>query len=155
MLFNSFAFVILLLITFVLYYTPGLSKIQILILVISSLIFYGYNQPALVLLLLISVAINIFSSYYVTYGNPRNRRMWATLGVALNLSILVFFKYSPLIGKTFFKAPDSIGEFLITIPLPIGISFFTFQGISLLVDVYKENYFKNTSVIPRSLKDHS
>lgn len=155
MLFNSFAFVILVLITFALYYIPRLSKIQIPLLVTSSLIFYGYNQPVLVLLLLFSVTINIFSSYYVTYGNPNHRKLWATLGVALNLVVLLFFKYSPLIGRTFFEPPDSIGEFLITIPLPIGISFFTFQGISLVVDVYRENHFVNTSVIPRSLRDHS
>lgn len=155
MLFNSFAFVILVVITFVLYYVPRLSKIQVPVLVIASLIFYGYNQPVLVLLLLFSVSINILSSYKVTYGDVRNRKMWATFGVVLNLAVLLFFKYSPLIGNTFFNAPSSIGEFLITIPLPIGISFFTFQGISLLVDVYKENHFTNTAVIPRSLRAHS
>lgn len=155
MLFNSFAFVILVLITFVLYYTRRLSKLQVPILVVASLIFYGYNQPALVLLLLFSVTINILSSYYVTYGNPANRKVWAIAGVVINLLVLIFFKYSPLIGSTFFRTPDSIGEFLITIPLPIGISFFTFQGISLVVDVFKENHFENTTVVPRTFRDHA
>lgn len=155
MLFNSFAFVVLLSITFALYYTPRLAKIQIPILIVSSLIFYAYNQPILVLLLLLSVSINIFSSYYVTYGNPRNRKLYATLGVVLNLSILLFFKYSPLFGRSLFSETSSIGEFLISIPLPIGISFFTFQGISLVVDVYKEKYFKDEEVVPRSLLEHS
>ncbi|HEX7014338.1 MAG TPA: MBOAT family O-acyltransferase [Cyclobacteriaceae bacterium] len=155
MLFNSFAFVVLLAITFVLYYTPRLSRFQIPILIISSLIFYAYNQPVLVLLLLLSITINIFSSYYVTYGNPDRRKLYATLGVALNLAILAFFKYSPLFGRTLFRETSSIGEFLISIPLPIGISFFTFQGISLVVDVYKEKYFTDHDVIPRSLVQHA
>jgi alginate O-acetyltransferase complex protein AlgI len=91
MLFNSFAFVVLLVITFALYYTPRLSRFQVPILIISSLIFYSYNQPALVLLLLLSITINIFSSYYVTYGNPNRRKQYATIGVVCNLAILVFF----------------------------------------------------------------
>ena len=41
------------------------------------------------------------------------------------------------------------------IPLPIGISFFTFQGISLVVDVYREKYFNNKDIVPRSFLKHS
>lgn len=58
--------------------------------------------------------------------------------MVLNLIILCFFKYSPLIGDTFFLSTSDIGSFLISIPLPIGISFFTFQGISLMVDTFKD-----------------
>ncbi|HLT71981.1 MAG TPA: MBOAT family O-acyltransferase [Cyclobacteriaceae bacterium] len=155
MLFNSFAFVVLLLITFALYYTPRLSRLQVPILIAASLIFYSYNQPVLVLLLLASIAINILSSYAVTYGNPKYRKLYAVLGVVLNLSVLLFFKYSPLFGRTLFRETSSIGEFLISIPLPVGISFFTFQGISLVVDVFKQNYFKDRELIPSSLWEHS
>ncbi|HLT80698.1 MAG TPA: MBOAT family O-acyltransferase [Cyclobacteriaceae bacterium] len=155
MLFNSFAFVVLLLITFALYYAPRMSRLQVPVLIISSMIFYAYNQPVLLLLLLLSIAINIFTSYAVTYGNPNFRKVYAILGVVLNLSILLFFKYSPLFGKTLFQETSSIGEFLISIPLPIGISFFTFQGISLVVDVFKENYFTDHEVIPSSFRQHA
>ena len=155
MLFNSFAFVVLLVITFALYYTPRLSRFQVPILILSSLTFYSYNQPILVLLLLASITINILSSYAVTYGNQKYRKLYAVLGVVLNLSVLLFFKYSPLFGRTLFRETNSIGEFLISIPLPVGISFFTFQGISLVVDVFKQNYFKDTELIPSSLWDHT
>ena len=124
MLFTSTVFVALVSITFFLYYLPILLKFQVPILISSSLIFYSYNQPVLVLLLLSSVTINIISSYYIVYGNKKYKRPFAIAGVTLNLFLLIFFKYSPLFAKTFFKESNSIGEFLYTIPLPIGISFY-------------------------------
>lgn len=132
-----------------------MARIQVMILIISSLVFYAYNQPILVLLLFLSVSINIVSSYFVVYGDSRFKKTFAIAGVVLNLSILVFFKYSPLLAATFFKTTDSISEFLIAIPLPIGISFFTFQGISLIVDVYREKYFDNRDIVPVSFIKHS
>jgi alginate O-acetyltransferase complex protein AlgI len=155
MLFNSFGFLLLLSVTFLIYYIPALKQMQLPVLITASLIFYSYSQPTLVFLLLTSVIINIFSSYYITYGPARLRKFYAIAGVALNLSLLLFFKYSPLFGKTFFNETDSVGQFLINIPLPIGISFFTFQGISLVVDVYTEKYQRREEVIPRSLLEHA
>lgn len=155
MLFTSFIFLGLVIITFILYYLQCFSKFQISILIISSLVFYAYNQPILVLLLLLSVSINIVSSYFVVYGINKYKKIFAITGVTLNLSILLFFKYSPLLSKTFFKETSSIGEFLLTMPLPIGISFFTFQGISLVVDIYKEKYFNNKEIVPKSFIKHS
>jgi alginate O-acetyltransferase complex protein AlgI len=155
MLFNSFEFIELALLTFALYYLPPLHRFQISILIWSSLIFYAYSQPVLVLLLLLSVSVNIVSSYFVVYGNQQYMKTFAVSGVAANMFILCFFKYGPLFGRTFFNTTESIGQFLITIPLPIGISFFTFQGISLVVDVYTEKHFKNTEVVPPAFLTHA
>lgn len=155
MLFNSFIFIALLLITFGLYYIPRLAKIQIPILIIASLVFYSYDQIELVLLLLFSAGINIITSYYVVYGNQKRKKTLALTGVILNLVGLAFFKYSPLISKTFLDPTDSIGHFLLHIPLPIGISFFTFEGISLLIDVWKEKYVENKEIVPKSLVTHA
>jgi len=150
MLFTSFSFFVLLVITFIIYYLPfpffKKANTQILVLIISSLIFYGYNTPSLLFLLAFSGTINVITSYYVTYGLVKNRFILATTGIVINLLVLAFFKYSPLIGVTFFNTENGIGNFLITIPLPIGISFFTFEGISLVIDTYKghtEDKFKN------------
>lgn len=155
MLFNSYPFLILVGITFLLYYIPLFSKFQVPILIVSSLIFYAFNQPVLVLLLLLSVSINIISSYLVVYGNPTYRKKVAIAGVVLNLAILVFFKYSSLFYHAFVKSSTSFNDFLLTIPLPIGISFFTFQGISLIVDVYTEKYIDGKDIVPRSFIKHS
>lgn len=75
-----------------------------------------------------------------SYGEAR---LHATMGVVLNLGLLGFFKYKflwldDLVGGA--GSPQSIGEWLILAPLPIGISFYTFHGISLVVDVYRKNY---------------
>lgn len=153
MLFNSFTFVGLVSIAFFLYYWPKLSKYQVHILILSSLIFYAYNRPLLVLLLLFSASINIIASYYVVYGSFK--KTFAVLGVLLNLVILVFFKYSPLFSRTFLNETSSIGQFLLTIPLPVGISFFTFQGISLVVDVFKQQYFNGKEIVTLSFSEHA
>ncbi|OCX53859.1 acyltransferase [Mucilaginibacter sp. PPCGB 2223] len=153
MLFNSFAFIILVLVTFLIYYLPFLSKFQIQILIISSLIFYAYGQPYLLVLLLLSAAINIVTSYLVVNQDRKYRRVYATLGVCINVLILVFFKYSPLFAKTFFNTATDPGRYLLLIPLPIGISFYTFEGISLLIDVYS-NKHHDVLTIDKSFKKH-
>lgn len=154
MLFNSFPFLILFILTFGFYYFPILAKFQVHLLVLASLVFYSYQNPGLLILLLASCAINTFLSYYVVYGKPSRRKLYVTLGVIANLSILVFFKYSPLIASTLFPSPSSIGDFLISIPLPIGISFYTFEGITLLVDVYRDKYKSSEKIVSPSLPMH-
>lgn len=155
MLFNSYIFILLLVITFGLYYIPKLGRFQVLILIIASLVFYSYDQLEFVLLLLFSAGVNILTSYYVVYGNVKRKKALALTGVIVNLCALAFFKYSPLISKTFLDPSDSIGNFLLHIPLPIGISFFTFEGISLLMDVWKEKYVDNKQIVPKSLAKHA
>lgn len=156
MLFNSFNFIILLTVTFVLFYLPILYKYQTKILIFSSLTFYAFNNLNLLILLLTSVFINSITSYYVINGKKKNQKITASIGVISNLSILAFFKYSSLIAITFLPKSNSIGEFLINIPLPVGISFFTFQGISLVIDVYrnKENKSVNNVLVPKKYSSH-
>jgi alginate O-acetyltransferase complex protein AlgI len=155
MLFNSLAFIILLIITFVLYYSPKVSKHQLSILILSSLFFYAYQEPWLLLLLLLSAGINITTSYYIVHKKAENKRTLATLGVSLNLLILAFFKYSPLVSSTFFSKDSSIATFLFNVPLPIGISFYTFEGISLLVDVYRNKGLDYKEVISKSFIEYA
>jgi alginate O-acetyltransferase complex protein AlgI len=142
MLFNSYPFALLVLITLGLFYWPALSRFQSPVLIASSLVFYGYGQPGLLALLLASIAINTVCSFRVARAeNVGSKRTWAIAGVALNLAILLFFKYSPLLARLLrldYWQEGSIGHFLVHIPLPVGISFFTFQGISLVVDVFRQ-----------------
>ena len=90
---------------------------------------------------------------------PALRLPWAVGGVVANLGMLLFFKYSPLFARTVLDDGDSsIGRFLIQLPLPIGISFFTFQGISLMVEVYRSNHSSpvpdDQALVPRNFADH-
>lgn len=137
MLFTSPEFFTLLACTFVLYYLVGKAALQKIVLVLASFVFYAWNFPKLLLLLCISIGINILTVKAIKKSKAIQRYWWAALGVIINLAILAFFKYSPLLGKTFFEEGSSVGEFLVSIPLPIGISFFTFQGLSLVVDTYR------------------
>lgn len=156
MLFNSFEFLALTLASFAIYYLSVFRRYQVQILIIASLVFYGYANPKLLILFLVSVLINVISSYSVVYGKRSTQKVVLTAGVVFNLSILAFFKYSPLIGNTFFDASNGIGAFLIQIPLPVGISFFTFEGISLLVDAYRgRDQAKSENVVIPSLRLHA
>lgn len=156
MLFTSPSFVLLTLLTLGVYYLPVLRRWQVLILTIASLIFYASNQANLLWLLLLSVLINIAASYLVIYGRPQYRRFHAVWGVVANLSILLFFKYGPLVSNTFLRTDQGVGAWLLGLPLPIGISFFTFQGISLVVDTYRNRDVPAfRSLIAHSLLNHA
>lgn len=155
MLFNSFIFLFLALATLFFYYLPPFRLLQVKLLILASLLFYAYEVPALVLLLLVSVAINTSVSYYILFGRAARKKPLATLGVAVNLAILAFFKYSPLFAHTFFASGDDIGRFLLTIPLPIGISFFTFEGISLVVDLYKNKFYSPQQIKGLTFTKHA
>src|ERR1700730_3466793 len=133
MTFTSWQFGVFVAAVFAAYYLPPLRAFQIQLLVIASLFFYGYGQPELLPLL----AIAVFGTYLFLILALRNRSIWLPVGIGINLSLLAFFKY-----KFLFIAPASSGlavvapiDFLLRLPLPIGISFFVFHNISLLVDL--------------------
>jgi len=103
------------------------------LLLIASLLFYAYGENIYILILLISALIN----YIMALVIDRRKRKWLlVLTIILNLGILCFFKYTGFIVANVnsllnldIKAPD--------ITMPIGISFFTFQALSYVVDVYR------------------
>ncbi|NEO82742.1 MAG: MBOAT family protein [Spirulina sp. SIO3F2] len=146
MLFNSFTFVALVLLTLAVYYLPPLRSRQVWILVIASLIFYAWNTPILLVLLLVSIALNVATSYQILHAAPRARVGWAIAGVSINLAVLATFKYAGLLTALLFNLlglplPET-GDWaylLLTLPLPVGISFYTFQGMSLVIDVLRNH----------------
>ncbi len=104
-------------------------------LVLFSLIFYAWGEPVYVFLMLGSVLINYLAGLGIDhYDGPRRR--WALVaGLACNIGILGTFKYAGFFAQTL----NDIG-LAVPVPkiaLPIGISFYTFQSISYLVDVYR------------------
>ncbi len=155
MLFNSFEFLLLVAVTAALYYQPALRRLQVLILVVASVIFYAAFQPVLLLLLIVVLAINVWTSHAVVYGPRENSRRAAALGVIFNLAVLVFFKYGALLASSIGAGTSSFGQFLVALPLPLGISFFTFHGITLLVDTFRAHAQDKNFGIERSLPVHS
>lgn len=163
MLFTSARFIILVLITLVLFYTPMLRRAQTVLLIASSLVFYLVNsyeahQTSYVILLISSITINAFTSYQTFFAKSLPKaRFWATVGVIANLIILASFKYAGLLGHSMpiaWTHEAGPAHFLLMITLPVGISFFTFEGISLLVDSFKarsaEDFFGTPLDAPRS-----
>ena len=140
MLFNSFPFLVLVGCSFALYYAPSLTRLQVPILIGASAIFYAWSQPTLLLLLFTCLLINVGTSHLVIVGHKSWRRTYAALGVVFNVGVLVLYKYGPLIVHTVPFGTRSIGAFIVTLPLPLGISFFTFHGITLLVDTFHMRY---------------
>jgi alginate O-acetyltransferase complex protein AlgI len=129
--------------TFLAYYLVTSLRMQLLVLVTASLLFYAWESPQLLAIFLCSWVITGLSSYGVFNAgqNLIKAKLFATLGVILNLVLLVFFKYKFLVIQNFqfftHQPPQTLSDWLILAPLPIGISFYTFHGISLLVDIYR------------------
>jgi len=142
MLFNSIEFLVFFAIVFTIYYFPPFQKLQVPILIIASCIFYSWSAPALLLILLLSIIINATASFQVARISDKKQRFyWALSGVVLNVLILSLFKYAGLLTDfvadvfNIARTEGSIAYLFLKLPLPIGISFYTFEGISLIVDV--------------------
>ena len=105
-----------------------------LLLLAASLVFYAWGEPVYVFLMLLSIAANF--GFGLAVEHARRKKPWLALAVAFNLGVLFHFKYlgfavenlNALFGTAFaVRAPI----------LPIGISFFTFQAMSYVIDVYR------------------
>ena len=107
-----------------------------IILVIFSLIFYAWGEPVYVLLMLFSVLLNYLSGLAINKYQGNSRKWALAAGLTCNLLILGTFKYLGFFVSTL--ASIGITVSARTIALPIGISFYTFQSISYLIDVYRQ-----------------
>lgn len=105
------------------------------ILVLFSLFFYAWGEPVYVLLMIASVFVNYFVGLAINRNTESRRKTALVVGLAFNIGVLAVFKY-----LTFFCSELVSVGLPMNVPqiaLPIGISFYTFQSISYLVDVYR------------------
>ena len=137
MVFSSLTFLFAFLPVTLLGYRLLPRKLRIGFLLLVSLIFYAWGEPLYVFLMIGSILANWLIGFKVAGDGPR-RKPWLVLSVALNLSLLLVFKYTGLLWDTvrgLFPAP--LSDRTVAIRLPIGISFFTFQIMSYVIDVYR------------------
>ena len=113
---------------------PGMRAKNFL-LVVASLVFYAYGEPIYVILLVASSAGNYILAL-LTGECPKIRKLTMTLAVVINLGLLVIFKYSGFLVDTF-NSVTGAGIPVPQVRMPIGISFFTFQALSYVIDVYR------------------
>ncbi|MCM1190389.1 MAG: MBOAT family protein [bacterium] len=101
-------------------------RVKNLFLLIASMVFYAWGSISYLFLMLFSVALNFAGGYTVARlsGRPSRQKVFLGLTVAVNLGLLFYFKYFNMLG-------------LWEVALPIGISFFTFQAMSYVFDVYR------------------
>ena len=104
------------------------------VLVLFSLLFYAWGEPVYVFLMLFSVLVNFIAGRVIDRSD-RHRKMALVIGLICNILILGVFKYLGFFGSIL--ADLGISVALPTLALPIGISFYTFQSISYLIDVYR------------------
>ena len=141
MLFNTPEFVVFLVVVLGLYYTVN-ARYQNTLLLAASLFFYGYWDPRFVGLLLTSAGVDYVAGLRVAEnrGTPSAKR-WLVTSLAVNLGILGVFKYFNFFvdnaHRIFEGLGLSISTPLLTIILPVGISFYTFQSMSYTIDVYR------------------
>jgi alginate O-acetyltransferase complex protein AlgI len=144
MLFNSYIFIFIFLpLTLFGFYTLN-NRISyrsaIVWLVGASFVFYGWWNPAYLILIISSIVFNFIAGFYLTKENKNqgkfSRRMVLILGIATNLLILGYFKYANFFIDNLNLLIDTNIIFY-EIILPLGISFFTFQQITYLVDAYR------------------
>lgn len=114
--------------------TKHSNKAKNLVLVFFSLIFYAWGEPVYVFLMLISVLINYVIGLWVAGGERRSKAA-LVVGLVVNILILGTFKYLGFFAGVL--GDLGIHVAVPTIALPIGISFYTFQSISYLIDVYR------------------
>lgn len=144
MLFSSSVFIYFFLPTVLICYYVFLRKsrkLQNFFLFAASLFFYAWGEPKFVLIMLLSIAANWFFGLLVGKfkdNDIRKAKACVSASVVFNIAVLFVFKYLTFSGNIF----KNIFNLNVTVPeiaLPIGISFFTFQAMSYVIDVYRGN----------------
>lgn len=130
-------------ITFLFYFLPMVlaiyyivpKKWRNLVLLISSFIFYFYGEPTYVLLMAFSIITTYLFGILIS-RYPKQKKLFLVLSICVSIGLLVYFKYFNFIMENINLWLANKIDF-IYVALPIGISFYTFQMISYLVDVYR------------------
>ncbi len=137
MVFSSLTFLCIFLpVVLALYYLLPTLRIRNVLLIIVSLLFYAYGEPVYVLLMIASIIINYIFGRLLGTENKKKRQWILAIAVVINIGLLVVFKYLDMMVHTVNQLCGSEIP-LVGLALPIGISFFTFQALSYVIDVYR------------------
>mgnify|MGYP003606614404 FL=1 len=156
MLFNSISFAIFLPIVFALYWTIKSKKQQNILLMLASYYFYACWDWRFLFLLAFSTFLDYYTGLKIENSEKKSsKKFWFWLSISVNLGFLGFFKYYNFFADSF---ADFVGGFgfhtspwVLKIILPVGISFYTFHGLSYVIDIYKERIKAEKSWIDYTL----
>ena len=132
-------------VTFLYYFLPAVLIIYFLVprclkntvLLISSLIFYGWGEPKLLFLMIFTILM--FYGCGLMIGRSREQRwkkFWLSVSIVISIGLLGIFKYADFFIDSF-NAVTGLSVPLLRLALPVGISFYTFQSLSYTIDVYR------------------
>lgn len=158
MFFNSFHFALFLPIVFILYWWLGAKSksYQNYILIVASYYFYSCWDWRFLFLLVFSTLLDYFSAIQIEKSDtPVQRKMWLWLCVSINLGFLGVFKYYNFFASSFAEMVSAIGfktnPLLLDLILPVGISFYTFHGLSYIIDIYYKRIQSERNFVDYSL----
>ena len=142
MLFNSIHFAIFLPVVFLLYWfvVNKNLKLQNFLLLVSSYFFYACWDWRFLFLLVFSTFLDYFAGIQISNSNNNRKKYWFWFSIVINLGVLISFKYYNFFATSFVEFISNFGlkinVRILNVILPIGISFYTFHGLSYIIDIY-------------------
>ena len=134
-------------VTFLYYFLPAVLVLYFLVpwrfknvvLLVSSLVFYGWGEPKLLFLMIFTIAMFYFCGLLIGRSESRQKKkFWLTVSVVISVGLLGLYKYADFfIGSV--NAVTGLSLPFLRLALPVGISFYTFQCLSYTIDVYRGN----------------
>lgn len=159
MVFSSILFLFYFLPLFLLIYIIAPNKLKNLVLLLTSLTFYAWGEVRFVVVMLVLSVVDFLCGRMIEkhLDDRKKMKLYMFIDVCTNLAVLFFFKYSDFFISNF-NMITGLNVPLLGIPLPIGVSFNTFQSISYIIDVYRRkttceksyyNYLTYTTLFPQ------
>ena len=147
MLFSGVPFLFYFLPIVLLLYFVVPKKLKNTVLLLSSLFFYGWGEPKFLIFMLISIIQGyVFGLLIEKYNGMKRSKVFLVASVFISLGILGYYKYADFFIENF-NALTGASIPLLRIALPIGISFYTFQIISYVIDVYRKDVAAQRNII--------
>lgn len=158
MIFNSYAFALFFPIVFILYWLLSKKNIiyQNVLLLVASYIFYGWWDWRFLFLLVFSTSLDYYTGIKMYDSKTAiGKKAWFWISIGVNLGFLGFFKYYNFFIDSLQESLKGIGfqsNFsTLDIILPVGISFYTFHGLSYVIDIYKDKIKPEKDIVTYSL----
>lgn len=145
MVFSSISFLFYFLPLIILLYFIVPLKLRNITLLIGSLFFYFYGEPKYILVLIFSIVFNYYIGRIISNNNKYNKLIFVS-SLVINFGILFYFKYFDFFIDNINRMFTTNFNFL-NIVMPLGISFFTFQATSYVIDVYKKKVEASNNII--------
>lgn len=155
MQFNSLSFLLFLFTVFIIYWSINKKnkRAKNIVLLISSYVFYSFWDYKFLLLLIFSTLLDFFTGSKIYFS--KHKKIWLYTSLVVNLGVLCVFKYYNFFINNFTdllnKFKIEIDPILINITLPIGISFYTFHGLSYVLDIFNKKIKPEKNIINYSL----